>query len=455
MRLRNNTFRSIFSALGTQMSGMLGSRSGNFGLTFALTSVPMLLGIGVSIDYVRTYNVKVKMQQDLDAALIASVKQVDSLNEDQIKAKVAKWFAAQSEAGAATYTLATDTITISKSNRTINAVATGVVPTTFLGLANIQSVPVSVETSVAGPATSYLNVYLVLDKSASMMLAATTDGQTLMKKYAASNCVFACHTPEGDSKKFQGKVYSTNYALSKAMGVQLRTDVAVAATQEVISLIAASDPTQSRIKVGLYSIGTTAAEVLAPTSSTSTAKTTLNSDAKGLNSATSQSSTYFNTALPKLATFVGTAGDGTTASKPLKLVLILTDGVQSNRPWVTAADTTPTLVTPLNPEWCKAMKTAGATVGVLNTEYLPMTWDWGYNRTVGQTMKTGAFTTTWGGTMDAGVSTSTTRLDYIPYALKGCATSKDMFLSAADPDAIEAGLSKLFQQYLGSVRLTQ
>ncbi len=447
-------FKSLARPFGEDLPRLSSDKSGNFGLTFALVALPVLLGLGVSVDYVRAYNVKAKMQADLDAALIAAVKRVDSLDESQIKTQVANWFSAQSDKQA-TYKLLVDTMVVSKTNRTINAVATGVVPTVFLGIANIKSVNVSVTTSVAGPATSYLNVYLVLDKSASMMLAATTAGQTQMKNYAESNCVFACHTAEGDSKPYNGVVYHTNYALARAMGVQLRTDVAVDATESVLSLVAASDPTQSRIKVGLYSIGSNAYEVLTPTFSTSTAKTTLNDDSKGLTSATSQTTSYFDVSLPKLAQYVGTAGDGSAASKPLKLVLILTDGVQSDRPWVVANDSSPAKVTPLNPDWCKAMKIAGATVGILYTEYLPMTWDWGYNRTLNQKISGSAFTTTWGGTIDPDAKSSITRLGYIPYALKACASSSDMFISAADPDAIEAGLSTLFQQYLGSVRLTQ
>jgi Flp pilus assembly protein TadG len=461
---------------GGDLLRLFSDKSGNFGLTFALVALPVLLGLGVSVDYVRAYNVKAKMQADLDAALIAAVKKVDSLDESQIKTQVANWFSAQSDTQA-TYKLLVDTMVVSKTNRTINAVATGVVPTVFLGIANIKSVNVSVTTSVAGPATSYLNVYLVLDKSASMMLAATTSGQTQMKNYAESGCVFACHTAEGDSKPYNGVVYHTNYALAKAMGVQLRTDVAITAAEEVLDLVSAADPTQSHIKVGLYSIGSTAAEVLAPNASMMTVKTTLENDSNGLTSATSQTTSDFKTSLTKLNQLVGTAGDGTSSTKPLKLVLMLTDGVQSQRPWVVTNPTNTwqcvskigstcikfnstyfpdqTYTSPLNPSWCNSLKTAGATMGVLYTEYLSIDTDWGYNGTVGDTMKTSAFTTTWGGTLDSGVSSSISRRNYIPYALNACASSSDMFISAADPDAIEAGLSTLFQQYLGSVRLTQ
>jgi len=477
MRLRLfNSFNLFLRFFGEVFARLLINRQGNFALTFALVSVPMLLGIGVSIDYVRAYNVKVKMQSDLDAALIAAVKKVDSLDETQIKAQVANWFTAQTADHQATYTLMLDTMVINKTKKSIQAVATGVVPTTFLGLANIRSVNVSVATSVAGPATQYLNVYIVFDKSASMLLAATTDGQTAMRTYAESSCVFACHTSEGNSKPYKGVTYSTNYALAKAMGIQLRADVSVTAAKKVLDLIDAADPTHSRIKVGFYSVGTDATQVLAPTASTTTAKQTLDNDSKGLNSATSQTTSDFQTSLPNLAGFVGIAGDGSTQAAPLKLVLLLTDGVQSTRDWVlynphnawncvswsgsscikfkSSDFPQQTNTAPLNPAWCTNLKGTNLTMGVLYTEYLAIPLDWGYNGTVGDTMKTSSYVSKWKGAVNPDVNSTISRRDYIPYALKDCA-SEDMFLSAASPTEIETGLSKIFQQYLGSVRLTQ
>lgn len=456
VRLRlSRLLNGIAAGIGRTAGRLIPDRRGNIALTFGIVSVPLLLGVGVSIDYVRAYNVRTKMQTDLDAALIAAVKKVDSLNEDQIKAEVGKWFDAQSQDHQANYRLLLDTMQINKSNRTIQAVATGAVPTTFLGLANIRNVNVSVVTSVSGPSTSYLNVYVVLDKSASMMLAATASGQQMMKTYAENSCVFACHTAEGDSNPYNGRVYTTNFALARAMNIKLRTDVAISATSQVLSMVSASDPTQSRIKVGLYAIGTDATEVLPPTTSISAAQTTLGDDSKGLTSATSQGASYFDVSLPALAKYVGTAGNGSSPTSPLKLVLILTDGVQSYRPWVMDGNGANNKVTPLNPAWCGAMKTAGATVGVLYTEYLPMPWDAGYKRTVGDKMKNSDFTTTWGGVIDKDADQNTSRLDYIPFSLRSCATSSDMYLSAASSTAIESGLATLFQQYLGSVRLTQ
>ncbi|PZM15479.1 hypothetical protein CPY51_06500 [Rhizobium tubonense] len=64
-------------------------------------------------------------------------------------------------------------------------------------IADIHSVNVSATSSVAGPATSYMNVYLVLDRSASMLLAATAAGQSSLRNTAS--CKFACHTVDSSA----------------------------------------------------------------------------------------------------------------------------------------------------------------------------------------------------------------------------------------------------------------
>ncbi|WP_431324031.1 pilus assembly protein TadG-related protein [Rhizobium sp. YTU87027] len=460
----------------TTWAALLHSSNGNVAISFALVLVPMLLAVGASIDYVRAYNVQAKMQSDLDAALLAAIKEVDTLDEDKIQKKVETWFAAQTDLDSSKYSLSGSNIKISKTNKSIQAVAAASVATTFMRLANIDTVNVSVASSVAGPATSFMNVYVVLDKSASMLLAATTAGQTSLRNSAAS-CEFACHTDEGQSFTYKGTKYSNVYDLSKAMGITLRADVSVAAVKEVLTMIDSANKSSSHVKVGLYTIGATATEVLAPTYSTATALKYLSTDSMKLNSATSEDATYFDVALAKMASLVGTAGDGSSASQPLKLVLLLTDGVQSTRDWVINNPKKKWLctqwsgstcihfdssyfpyqlkVSPLNPKWCDAMKTSAVTIGVLYTEYLSIPKDWGYNMTVGETMKSSGFASIWGGTMRSDVSSSTTRRDYIPYALKDCASSEDLFLSASDSNEIESGLSSLFQQYLTSVRLTQ
>jgi len=443
---------------------LLKGKSGNVAMTFALISVPMIIGVGTAVDYARQYNVQSKLQTDLDASLLAAVRQVSNLDETAIKQKISNWIASQKEGNDASYDFKAEDVVVSKADNTITATARATLPTTLLGIANIKTLAVKVNSSVVGPSTSYMNVYIVLDKSASMLLAATSSGQNTMR-YSAAGCVFACHTAEGGPWTYNNKSYSTNYKLAKAMGVTLRADVSVTAAKEVLTLVSAADPTQSRIKVGLYTIGANLTEVVAPTTSMTTAKTALDNDAKGLNSATSEVTSRFDTTLPSLTSLVGTAGDGKTATTPLKLVLLLTDGVMSERNWVLNGvwwDSNGKMrdgadwykVAPFNPSWCTAMKNNKATVGVLYTEYLDTSWDEGYVHTVGETMKSANWTSTWGGVMRTNIPNTTTRQAYIPYAMQDCATSSDMFLGAANQAAIEKGLSQLFQAYVGSVRVT-
>ncbi|MCF3642783.1 pilus assembly protein TadG-related protein [Rhizobium sp. TRM95111] len=454
-------------------------------MAFALAIVPMILAVGAGIDYVRAYNIRVKMQSDLDAALLAAIKEVDTLEEDDLQEKVAAWFDAQTDLDSTKYSLVGTDITVSKTDKTIEAVASSSVETTFMKIANIETVPVAVQSSVAGPATAYLNVYIVLDKSASMLLPATeTDRKSLFdlvykysydgKSRAYMSCEFACHEAEGSIVfKYRGKTYGNIYDFISTQDITLRTDVALSATDKVLDMIDDADADHDRIKIGLYGFGDSLSEAIAPTFSTTTAAKALTEDKYNLTSATSQSSTYFNDIMEELEDVVGIAGDGTSAGSPLKLVLFLTDGVQSTRSWVTSGVnwtwgdwdsdgvSTPKSgaswhkVAPMNPAWCDSLKTNGVTVGVLNTEYLEIPYDWGYQVTLDATMASADWKSTWGGAIRSDVATSTTRHDYLEYALKDCATSEDLFLSASDSDEIEEGLSTLFEQYLTNVRLTQ
>jgi hypothetical protein len=322
-----------------------------------------------------------------------------------------------------------------------------------------------------------MEVYVVIDKSASMLLASTSTLQAKLRGDKNISCEFACHdTADPVYKKgTKTKLADSYYDYIKAnYDASLRSDVAVDAVSEVLGLIEDANGSGARIKVGLYTMGEGLTEVLAPTTSISMAESYLKDDSKKLTSTTSEGGTYFDKSLSTLKDKVGTAGDGSSASSPLKLVLLLTDGVQSERNWVfwwntpkydvlnwsssqsdTAKKRIWNVVTPLNPDWCSGMKTSGATIGILYTEYLPVTADWGYKATVGATMASSRYKSTWDATMRSDVPTSTTRQAYIPYALKDCASSDEMFLMANDPNDIEAGLSSLFNQYVGQVRLTQ
>ncbi|MBE0579016.1 hypothetical protein [Devosia sp.] len=434
----------------------------NVALTFGLLLPMLLVGAGVSVDYLRAYGAYSEMQTELDIALIAAIKKIDNLSPDELETVIGEWFSTQTRIEG----FSLEDVTVDTVGSIIRATVRAHVDTTLMQIAGINTVPIGVVSEVAGPATSYLNVYLVLDKSASMMLAATNSGQSLLT--SALGCAFACH--DGDEHWVNGKYYATNYAYSTPKNVDLRSDVLLDAVEGVLSTIEDLDPSGTRIRVGLYRLAATTKQTLAPTFSMSTVRSTLNNSSKNLTSASSTDGTFFDVALNALTPLVGSNGDGTTASSPLKLVMMITDGVQSRRSWVTTSNwggciwsSTPTCppsadsrkIGPLNPDWCKPIKTNGATFATVYTTYLPVTYDWGYNTTVGATMASSRWTTTWGGTLNPSAPANITRHDYLPIALSDCATSSEYFMQATDASEITESLNTLFSRYLSTVRLTR
>lgn len=158
-------------SLRSTISSLWRDRSGNFALMFALCSVPVVVALGCSVDYVQAINTHRRMQSALDAALVAAVKEVGTKDSTALKTEIANWLEAES-VQKGYYVLNTNTIAIDATNSTIKASVTATVPTTFLKIAGVNNVPVAVTSAVAGGPDSIsknaFSMYLVLDRSGSM-----------------------------------------------------------------------------------------------------------------------------------------------------------------------------------------------------------------------------------------------------------------------------------------------
>ncbi|MDH6268577.1 Flp pilus assembly protein TadG [Rhizobium sp. SG_E_25_P2] len=442
----------------------INSRDGNFALLFAIVFVALVGAVGASIDYARAYNIRSEMQTDIDAAVLFAASKMEDLSEDELKAAILKWIAVNTSTQSSVdmtdeelknneaYTASADLIDIDYDASTITATVTVAVPTTFMRILGVDSVNVSVSSqSTVGGDSSYINVYIVLDKSASMLLPSTTAGQTTMLKKAS--CVFACHT-------------GNNYSIAVANNVTLRTDVQLDAVETLLDLIDDGDATETYIKVGVYTLGsaTTGSSLLttsyktangvhvvkAPTLDRDAIRTLLTSSSE-LSSSTSYDSTDFR-ALEDLATTVGEGGDGTTSASPKKIVMLITDGAQSSKGFITASKYY-TYITPMNPSWCDAIKNNDVTMSVLYTEYLSES-NSEYNATLAKTMSSSVYVSVWSGTL-ASAKASSVRRDYIETALTACASDSDYFVAADSASEIESGFSSLFTTYVSDVRLSQ
>jgi Flp pilus assembly protein TadG len=421
------------------------NRRGNIAVTFGFALLPCIGVIGAGIDYSRMIAAKSLAQSALDGAVLQAVKAIASETNAELKSGIESWV---------TGSLSDDTFvfgtpTIDRTEKTITDTMTVSISTVFMDIFGVNTLSSTLTSTATGSNKSYMEVYFLLDNSASMGLAATTAGQTTMKTYAS--CVFACHTQQGSTTYTYNKTkYTTTYALAKALGVTLRTDVMNTAAEAVLDLIDELDSDHERIKVGVYYFNTAITAAQAPSYSTTAGRSALT----GSYSALGVDGSYFDVVMPAMATIVGSSGDGTRASTPKKLVLLVTDGAQSKMSWLTTT-AGQQKITPLNPTWCQTLKNNDVTVGVLYTEYLAAASDSHYTATLGKTMTSSVWTSTWGGTLHTGVSGSTIRRDYISYALSDCATSSDYFISASDTSEITSGLTTLFDTWTTNIRLAE
>ena len=175
---------------------------GNVAVLFGLGLIPMVLGVGIAVDYGRALMVRERMQGALDAATLG-VGSWPGLSEAQMQSKAQEYFNANfkpSNSAASNSMGTVSPLHLSTSGNSIIVSASASVPTTFMRVANIDHVDVVASTTVVvGMGTA--EVALALDNSGSM-----TGSKIDALKTAASNLVdtlFAAaqNSPEADPIK--------------------------------------------------------------------------------------------------------------------------------------------------------------------------------------------------------------------------------------------------------------
>lgn len=163
-------------------------RAGNLAMTFALVSVPLLGAMGASFDYVRALNLHREIQGNLDAALVAAVKDMETKDDKTLKQQLANWLAADPGIVGA-YKLDADAIVIDKTNYGITANVTANVDTTFMRVLGKNTIPITVSASVIGgmdPGSAAnkksFSMFFVFDRSGSMADPTDEEYETTCKK---------------------------------------------------------------------------------------------------------------------------------------------------------------------------------------------------------------------------------------------------------------------------------
>ncbi len=137
-------------------------RQGNVAITFALLLVPMTLMAGAGADFARQETHRVEMQDSLDRGVLAAASLTQTKSAQEAVAGYFKGLAYAKEIST------TYKVTAGLNSREIAASASYSMPTVFLKLAGIETLPVTV-VSTALEAKQNIELSLMLDMSGSMI----------------------------------------------------------------------------------------------------------------------------------------------------------------------------------------------------------------------------------------------------------------------------------------------
>jgi Flp pilus assembly protein TadG len=423
-----NTEVKFRGSLYTAIKAMGRDRRANVAITFAVALIPIVGFVGAAIDYSMASRQRAKIQSALDEALlagsIAGKALLDSGSGSSAAIDAAKSAANAFFTGNTVGVTSELTIDYTMNGLTLtgSGTATGAVPTNFSKVLGFSNLSLSVASTSSSTTQPFVNVYLLVDISASMLLPSTQAGITQMVN--GTGCALACHDATDGTDTY-------SYALNH--DIQLRYQVVNQGIQNLLTYLNSSSTYKTYVKVGLWSFDNSLTKMSHPTSNFKSVANKF--PAPALASDDAAAATPFNNLVSDFVSTVGTAGDGSSSGSPQKMVIIATDGVNDpTRAWTSQTSLRPQ-VRVFDTSFCTSFKANGVTVAIINTPYYPMPWDWGYAATLGQPGSLGG----------------ATRVDDIPIALSACAGNN--FVQASDVATIQSSFTDLFNK-ASPIRLT-
>ena len=376
--------RKLATAL-SRLAGFARDTRGNLAVTFAITAVPVVVGVGVAVDYSRANMVKATLDSYADAAALSVVNtKAMALTASQAQDSAVSFFKTQATTlkGASIGTV-TAKVTDSTSGRAALLQYAASVQTTIANVAGFDKLDIAGRATANSALPVYMDFYMLLDNTPSMGVAATPSDISRMVSNTPDKCAFACHQMDASPNDY--------YGLAKSLGVTMRIDVVRSATQQLMDTANASQIVQNQFRAAVYTFGASAEKMgLTKVSPLSPNLTTVKSKAEDVDLMTipyqnyqSDTQTNYDKIFTSLDSEIPAPGDGTTSSSPQKFVFFVSDGVQDAanvtciKPTVQGQDPkTGTKYTrcqsPLNTKYCDTLKKRGIKIAVLYTTYLAL-----------------------------------------------------------------------------------
>ena len=181
----------MFRASGRSLRGFACETKGSAAILFGLALIPIVLGVGVAIDYGRALIVREHMADAADAAALA-IGSWPGLTQDEQKAKAQQFFDANFPP---TKIGTVGALDVKFEGDDIKVTVSGEVPTTFMKLANIDTIGIGITNTITKKERN-IELVLVLDTTGSM----GSGGKLAAMKSAAKKMV---------DTLFDGKATST------------------------------------------------------------------------------------------------------------------------------------------------------------------------------------------------------------------------------------------------------
>ncbi len=410
------------------------NRRGAVALMFALLAPLLILCMFGAIDVTSMNNSRNQLQQATDTAALA-VSATDSENpnttETQLKTLAANMLQANYQGGAPTLVSfsvctpvqTTDCSKVNGSPTVTNTVSmttstkgTCWVPVMLPGVCTGggQTAPVYASNTTNIGFAANIQMNMLLDVSGSMIVGATTNDVNLISTWVTKNwsqvhysgdssqsqpCAFACHDEGPTPGATTPADVQTGLTNAHSAGATTRYDVMTSAASALIDHIqqeVTSGPQAQALSKNTYgfNVYSLSDQLVAPTAAyTNTtyagAKTAIANVKLGVD-------THMNEYLPTFVSDIGAGGTGNSSASPLKFVILVTDGVESdfykdfysggngavgcNNSSNLSADTawsyytfTGCYASPINTAYCTQLKNNGVVLAVLETPYVPLT----------------------------------------------------------------------------------
>jgi Flp pilus assembly protein TadG len=305
-----------------------GDQRAGVAIIFALLVIPLLLLIGITIDYSRASWRKVQLDAAADAAALGAVTPAMISQSDQALITAATNIfnaIAQSIRGINSVSIAVS-VQDAGLSRTAKVDYQTASQNAFANIVGLQTIPISGSSQATSSVPPNIDFYLLLDNSPSMAIAATTSGINTMVAHTPDQCAFGCHETDTSPNDY--------YGLARSLGVTLRMDLLRQATQDLMTTAQQTMQTNNnQYRAAIYTFNIAFNTITPLTSSLSGAKSAAGNIAiyeVPSQNWSNDAITNYDAAMSGVNAAMPNPGNGTNApgDTPQEVLFFVTDGVE-------------------------------------------------------------------------------------------------------------------------------